>query len=133
MSFDLGVFCSHPLTAQEVARRYVALCEEEFDQPEDLQDLIEPSSAVAAFLDELAMLYPPLDEVPEDELDASPWSCDHDVSEGHVIVSLRWSRCAQVAPQVTELALRQGLTVYDPQEDEVYRPPETGSPSSERA
>jgi hypothetical protein len=126
MSFDLAIFySSRPLTVQEAEQRYIALCEGEFDEPEDLQSLIEPSGAVEAFLTELAALYPSLDEVPEDELDASPWNDNHDISEGHVFLSLRWSRYAQAAPQVKELALRHGLIVYNPQADEVYLPPET--------
>ena len=120
MSFDLAVFYStSPLNAETAAHRYQALCERSLDDPHNLKGLVEPNPSVTEFLAEMTALYPPLSEVADDEDDLSPWSCAPDVSEGHVIVSIRWSRCGQMTETLTALALRHGLTVYDPQSNRV--------------
>ena len=121
MSYDLGIFYSaHTMTAEKAAQRYAALCERSLNTPGSLEGLIEPNYRVAVFAAEVTALYPPLSLLSDDVVDLSPWSCDPDVSEGHVIVSICWSRYHQVAQIVTEMASRHGLAVYSPQDDKVY-------------
>jgi hypothetical protein len=124
MSYDLSIFYSaHPMTAREAAQRYRALCERPLNTPGALEGLIEPDRRVGAFAAEMTALYPPLSLTSDDEDDLCPWSCDPDISEGHVIVSVRWSRCQQMAQTLTEMAWRYDLIVYSPQDDKVYPPP----------
>ena len=124
MSYDLSFFYSaDPMTAEKAARRYIALCERPLDTLSSLEDLVEPHPSVAAFAAEMTALYPPFSSLSDDVIDLSPWSCDPDISEGHVIVSLCWSRFRQVAQTLMEMAWRHGLVVYSPQDDEVYPPP----------
>ena len=123
MSYDLGIFYSaHPMTVEKAARLYTVLCERPLNMPGSLEGLIEPNPHVAAFAAEVMTLYPPLSSLSDDVVDFSPWSCDPDVSEGHVIVSICWSRCHEVAQVVTKIAWRHGLAVYSPQNNKVYLP-----------
>ena len=118
MSFDLGVwYSSRPMRRDEARERYVALCE-----GENVESLIEPSERVAAFVAELTALYPQLTQLTDDEVDESPWNCDFDISDGHVIMAMGWPRCGEIAPLVTKMALGHGLVCFDPQSDRVYLP-----------
>jgi len=116
MSFDLGVwYGDKPLTDAEAGDLYLKLCEQTWVP-------IDRKPAVDAFYTELTNRYPEIDTVPEDELDACPWSCAHDRSGLHVVMAMRWSMCAEIAPVVHELAAKHGLVCYDPQESKVYLP-----------
>lgn len=118
MSFDLGVwYSSRPMDGNAAAARYVALC------GGDLAD-VEPNPGVAAFLSELTARYPQIDDVAEDEVDECPWNCAFDVSEGHVIMPMAWSRCVEMAPVILGLAEKHGLICFDPQSGEVLLPPQ---------
>ena len=118
MSFDLGVwFSSRPMNNEEAAARYVALCDGNTDD-------IEANPAVAAFVTELTGLHPQIDDVPDEDVDDCPWNCAFDVSEGHVIMPMSWSRCEEVALLVLQLAQKHGLICFDPQSGEVHLPPQ---------
>lgn len=105
MSYDLGIFYSaHPMTVEKAARLYTVPCERPLNMPGSLEGLIEPSRRVAAFAAEVMALYPPLSLLSDDVVDLSPWNCDPDVYEGHVIVSICWSHYRQAAQVVTEVA-----------------------------
>ena len=85
---------------------------------------VEANHAVAAFLSELTRQYPQMDDVPEDQIDDCPWSAAFDVSDGHIILPIAWSRCVEMAPVILALAEKHGLMVYDPQSDNVFLPPQ---------
>ena len=111
MSFDLAVFYStRVLSKEEARRRYLELSDVEFGAP------------MIAFQQDLAAIYPNLDTITEDELDGNPWSIAHNTSDGHTCICMLWSTVATVAPIIFDLALKHGLIVYDPQDDEVYVP-----------
>jgi hypothetical protein len=117
MSFDLGIWHSErALSVEEAGELYVKLCEQEWIP-------IADSPAIEAFYQELCGAYPEIDTLPEDQVDDCPWSCAHDRSGLHVIVSMSWGeRTNPVAQCVVELAERHGLVCYDPQGPDVYLP-----------
>ncbi len=118
MSFDLGVwYSSRPFTAKEADERYVAL-----SKNGDVTRLIEPHQSVAEFVAALTAQYPQIDDVPEDKIDACPWTVEFDLSKGHATMPIMWSRVDDVAPFVMELAEKHGLVCYDPQARKVYLP-----------
>jgi hypothetical protein len=110
MSLDLGVFYTvRPHTDEEALNRYISLC-----GASDRSACIEPSPNVGQFLTELTASYPQIDDVPEKELDACPWSCAFDASEGHVIMSMVSSKYEQAAFLIVQLAEKHGLVCFDP-------------------
>jgi hypothetical protein len=107
---ELAVFYTvRPHTNGEALSRYVRFCE-----PGDPAACIEPSPKVGDFMAELTANYPQIDEVSEEELDACPWSCAFDVSEGHVIMSMVSSKYEQAAFVIVQLAQKHGLVCFDP-------------------
>jgi hypothetical protein len=119
MSFDLGVWYPHKRITNEEARNlYVGLCDGDLSR-------VAPHPAVDAFYVELTSIHPEIDTVPSqnvDDHDYCPWSCKLDHSPGHVIVSCVWPKAAYVNKLVRGLARKQGLALYDPQDDEVVYP-----------
>ena len=105
-------------TSYEIAHAgdsYVKLCEQKWIP-------VGENAAVDAFYKELTSRYPEIDTVPEEELYNCPWSCAHDRSGLHVLMAMAWSRCAEIAPVVLDLAAKHGLVCYDPQESKVHLP-----------
>lgn len=119
MSFDLGVFYTErPQSDDDAGERYVALCD-----GSNLADWIEPSPKVEAFLNDLTTRYPQIDDVADEAVDDSPWSCAFDVSEGHAIMPMVWSRAEEMAAIIAELAAKHGLVCFDPQEGKIVSAP----------
>jgi hypothetical protein len=120
MSCDFGVwFPRQRLNSQEAGALYSRLCEGNFLG-------VQPHPAVDAFYAELTAKHPELDTVPDDRIDDHdycPWSCGHDYSSGHVIISCVWSKADYVSRLVHELAGKHGLAVYDPQSKRISYPP----------
>ena len=118
MSFDLAVLSGkRRLTHEDAADAYERLCDE--DDP----DVVEPDERIDAFVEEVTGRWPEIDDLPEEEVDDSPWTVALDRSPGHVLATISWDRVDEVAPVVVEVALKHGLHVYDPQEDELHAPP----------
>lgn len=119
MSFDLGVWRAHDhQTADEARFLYARLCEGKTDK-------IEAHSAVDAFYQDLIARHPEIDTVPDeliDDIDYCPWSCAHDHSAGHVILSCVWDKADYVSELVHRLAKKHGLVVYDPQTTSITYP-----------
>jgi hypothetical protein len=117
MSFDLAVWHSDtPLSANEAQSLYLKLCNQEWIPTEE-------NAAVEAFYQELCRTYPEIDTLPEDQVDDCPWSCAHDRSGLHIIMSMSWGkRTDKVALLIIELARRNGLVCFDPQGPDVYLP-----------
>lgn len=111
MSFDLGVFyTAKPHSDNEATMRYVALCE-----AEKLTAFIEPSESVAAFLQELTAQYPEIDAWPQEDIGNCPWSGVLDVSAGHVLMPMIFSKAEEMYPVIADLAKKHGLVCVDPQ------------------
>jgi hypothetical protein len=90
MSFDLGIWYSKSsLSDKEAGELYLKMCRREWRPA-------ETSSAVDGFYKELTNLYPEIDSVPEREVDSCPWNCALDRSEGHVLITIAWSRVEEV-------------------------------------
>jgi len=126
MSCDYGVwFSSKRLSSDEAGRLYEALSE-------GSPDMVEAHPSVTAFYDELVMLHPEIDTIPEDRIDDHdycPWSCAIDRSPGHVIVACVWPKADYVGALISSLARRHGLIMYDPQSHRVFYPDEAPHPS----
>jgi hypothetical protein len=111
MSFDLGVFYTEtPLSDEDAVKRYVAYCE-----MEDLSSLIEPNSKVESFLKELTKQFSQIDDWPEEDLDNCPWSIAFDVSEGHILMPMVFSKVEEMYPIIVDLSQKYGLVCVDPQ------------------
>ena len=116
MSFDLAVwFEPASITNEEAAQKYLRLAEG------DVADATE-HPGVERFLQELSARYPDLDELPEEEIDDSPWSCGFDRSGAHILMCMRWSVSTEVLDLIAALAEKHGLVLYDPQGSEVHLP-----------
>ena len=116
MSYDLGVWHSDlPLDDEQAGDLYVKLCEERWAPTEE-------NAATLAFYNELSTRYPEIDDVSGKDLDDCPWSCPHDRSGLHVLMTIRWSKYGEVTPVVYELAERHDLVCYNPQEGKVRLP-----------
>lgn len=117
MSFDLAVMhVEEPLDAAQAVKIYRSLCEGE-------SDALRPSERISHFYKELVAHYPPLEELSDEEVDNSPWSVSPDISDGAVVVSIVWSRAADMDVYVKDQAAKHELLCYDPQENTVNLPP----------
>ncbi len=123
MSFDLYAFpASGPMTVPEVHQLMEA--EEAEDRRFDSDTgnwLPQPSQEMVKFLDELERRWPSLDDDP----DGSPWSSWPlwQPVGGGTALNIGWSRAASVMPAILEIAARNDVTIYDPQADQLIRPP----------
>ena len=116
VSFDLAVwFESAPITNEDATKKYHQLAEG------DVTGATEHPS-IERFVRELSARYPNLDDLPEDELDDSPWSCGFDRSDAHVLTCMRWSVSKDVIDLIAALAEKHGLVLYDPQGSAVHLP-----------
>jgi hypothetical protein len=116
MSFDLGVWKSRTaLSRADADDIFGRLCESDLSA-------VEPTPAVQQFYTMLTTRYPELDDVPDGDVDRSPWSARLDVSDRHVAMSIVWSRAEEVAAFVRELAAECDLVCYNPQVPVVHYP-----------
>lgn len=120
MSFDLGVFYTElQQTDKSAAARYSALC-----NSDDIDAWIEPSPRVDTFLTELEKRFPTEDAFTDNGVYESPWSCEHDKSPGHVILSMAHARADEIAPVILDLVQKHGLVCFDPQSGKIaWAPP----------
>jgi hypothetical protein len=114
MSHDLGFFSlKQGATTSEVRAAYLSSCEgENVSWP--------PSAALKSFVSALEKEYPCIDTLNDDVVDESPWSCGFDKGEGHIIVSMVFSRASEVGDFVWGLLEQYELIVFDPQADKAY-------------
>lgn len=118
VSFDLAVFSAvRSLTADEARDVYVRL-----GDGEDWTAMLEADERVDQFADEIRARWPDIDDLPDEEVDDSPWSIGFDVSLAYMIVSFVWSRVDDAVPSFVEAAKKHGLYVFDPQEDALQLP-----------
>jgi hypothetical protein len=114
MSHDLGFFSvKQGATTAEVRTAYLRSCE-------GVDPSWPSSEALKSFISALEGKYPCIDTLDDDEVDNSPWSCGFDKGDGHIIVSMVFSRASEVGNFVWELLERHELIVFDPQADKAY-------------
>lgn len=114
MSHDLGFFSiKQGASTSEIRDAYLSSCEGNTPQ-------WPSSSALQSFVSALENKYPCIDSLSDDEIDDSPWSCDFDKGEGHIIVSMVFSRASEVGNFIWELLEQYELIVFDPQADKAY-------------
>lgn len=119
MSYDLAVIdADEPLTLAQAHQR---LDEGGPSSPEDA-----PTPRLVAFITELSRRYPSIDEVPERDVDRSPWSNGFEIAGDLVWLNVTWSRAQEVARHVAKVAEQTGVIIYDPQEDRVILPTRLG-------
>lgn len=82
----------------------------------------EPDPRVLAFLRECERRWP-WDETDDDDAPWADWPLVAAAEAYGAGLGIRWSRTA-VVPEVAALAVSYGLTAYEPQEGNVWRPPE---------
>lgn len=118
MSFDLAVWqTEQALSTKEALELYMKLAAQDWIP-------LEQSSNIEAFYIELCSRYPEIDTLPEEELDSCPWSCRHNRSGLHVIMSMNFGEELERAAQfITDLAVKYDLVCFDPQGPNVYLPP----------
>ncbi len=87
MSFDLGVLSvAKPLDPDQARNAYERLC-----QGADWFAVLAKDDRVGPFVAALSARWPDIDNLPESELDASPWSGGFEVSPAHVLLTMRFS------------------------------------------
>lgn len=118
MNFDLGVWKGReglsPISASFV---YDSLCRGE--QP---AEALAAQAALHDFYEELIAIWP---EVPSGSMRRpvdSPWSGPLHRSDYSVLLSCDWQHAEVVLALITRLAARHGLSVFDPQSEELYLP-----------
>lgn len=110
MSFDLAFWVESPAPSPtEAAATYDQLAEGE-------DGVIAPDDSVARFLADVVAVYP---DLAEDNMDISPWASPIYSNAECVLVAISWSRSAELAPALRQIASRHGLITYDPQEEQV--------------
>lgn len=114
MSYDLGFFSiKQGATTAEVRAAYLNSCE-------GIPPSWPQSEALKSFVSALENEYPCIDTLSDNEVDDSPWSCGLDKGEGHIIVSIVFSRASEVGNFVWGLLEQHELIVFDPQADKAY-------------
>lgn len=114
MSHDLGFFSvKQGATTAEVRAAYLSSCE-------GVDPLWSSSEALKSFISALENQYPCIETISEDKVDNSPWSCGFDRGNGHIIVSMVFSRAPEVGNFIWGLLERHELIVFDPQADKAY-------------
>lgn len=117
MSLDLAFWHEDcPITSEQAVHVYWQLCDADCS-------VNKPHEAVAQFVRDLTQRYPPIDDLAEEEVDESPWSCAWEMSPGSVIVCMTWSGGRALAPFFIQMANLHDLVCCDPQRTKVYLPP----------
>ncbi len=120
MTFDLGVWKSSPsLTATAASFLYNGLC-----RGERAPQVLAAAPAVSSFYEELIATWP---EVPPSSarnrtIADTPWATPIHRAADYLLLSCEWQHAEVVLAYVTGLAGQHGLTVFDPQSEEVYLP-----------
>lgn len=123
MSFNLAFWHENqPITAEQAQQIYRQLCVGN-------DTIITPHPNIALFVQELAQLYPPINDYPEEKLDECPWSRDWDLlTRGSAVLCMTYAGARAIAPLLIQIANDYDLVCFDPQGAEVYFPPSLDSP-----
>ncbi|MBN6037771.1 hypothetical protein [Amycolatopsis sp. 195334CR] len=115
MSFDLAFWYEEvPSTVDQAVRIYLRLVDGE-------PGVLSSSPQVEAFFEDLVAIFGDLDEK---TMDYSPWTAPLEAGHGEgVLVCIAWSRCQEMTPLLVGLAHEHDVTVFDPQDRNVWSPP----------
>lgn len=119
MRVEIGVFFTEtPLTDREALQRYrVHRGEPNPDRSS------EPMPGMVGFVTDLTDRYPRLESLPDEDRANSPWSGDFDVSDGHVLIAMGGSQCADAVEFILELAEKHDLVCFDPKTRSILTAP----------
>jgi hypothetical protein len=117
MSWDLGILSATDRLEPDAA----ATIYDQLVSGADWRALLRPDERISFFIDEIRARWPALEDQDEAELEG-PWSEQFDISPAHAILVIGLTWADEVAPFVVETALRHGLNVFDPQDDQLYSP-----------
>ncbi|GAA4461889.1 hypothetical protein [Phytohabitans houttuyneae] len=113
MSFDLGFW-------HEDAQSSVERAAEIYDRLTDGEDGVVPGApAVDSFFTDVLARF---GDLTVENMDESPWTSPLYRTSECVIANIAYSRSQEVAPVLRRLANAHGLTVFDPQKQEVHHP-----------
>ena len=119
MSFDVAVWSQVHRSVKQASQVYLKLCDNDTSllqpQPDSAQD-------IEAFLQELTQRYPPPSAYTDETADECLWSNDFDISEAHVLLSIPFSRVAEAAAWIVDLAYKHHLIFYNPQNGTIRLP-----------
>ena len=120
MSFDLYVFPPPGPTTIADAHRLIEADQDLDGRAPDVP--ARPDPEMASFLAELERRWPTLEE----DVDASPWSSSlwHPDAGGGTELNISWPWAESMRPAILDIAARTKVTVYDPQADQLIRPPD---------
>jgi hypothetical protein len=76
----------------------------------------EAPEQLSALVADIATTYPAI--TPEN-MDESPLASEFDLTDEYLVVTIAYSRSAEVSAFLLPLARKHGLVTYDPQEDEL--------------
>ncbi|WP_052001127.1 MULTISPECIES: hypothetical protein [Burkholderia] len=115
MSYDLGFFTYRDgQTLHDVRTAYHEAC------AGDLTNEGVTDATLESFVAALERQYPQLSALQDDQLDDSPWSCDFDLGTHHLVISMTFSKAAEVGAFIHRLLRDHSLVVYDPQSDSAF-------------
>jgi hypothetical protein len=115
MSFDLSVWHEdQPITAKEAGEIYVRLGESD--------GRLVKAYPITYFHEDVGQCFPPFGANSDEDLDNCPWNCAWDIGAGWVDFAIAWSRAAELAPMLIELANAHDLICCDPRRGELYLP-----------
>lgn len=121
MTFDLGVWKSSlSLTATAASFTYNELC-----KGERSAHVLAAEPEVLAFYEELTATWPEVGKRSSKlrkEAEDSPWAAPLHRAPDSVLLSCHWEHAEVVTAYVVALAGKHGLTVFEPQSEEVYLP-----------
>src|SRR4051794_40351096 len=114
MSFDLLIIdVERDTSVKEIYEIYKTLCDGDYDA-------VRPSIKISYFIDELNEIYPSIDECNDEELESCPWTVEHFIAEGAIILCIRWSMAEEIFKFIIELASKYNLSCYNPQDNNIY-------------
>ncbi len=129
MSFDLIAFLAQgPLSSADADAHLNCLAERDRARCRELNrdarlPRIRPRPPLDAFYEDVVRRYPDLDNLPDEDLDRSPWSVGLlGPWDDHIDLNISSPARPEVAKFVTSLALSHGVFVLDPQFGVVYTP-----------
>ena len=118
MSFDLAVLSgTRQLDADQARDAY-----EHLATGADWSAVLDPDPRIGQFVAALSARWPDIDTLPEDQVEASPWSDGFEMSPAHVLLTMRFEAPNALLEFCESTALGLGLNLFDPQDETLYSP-----------
>ncbi len=119
MSFDLQIIPARPGLTPDSVNAALERMEEGEAYP-----FGEPTETLRACLAEIFAHFPPMSDLPEEQIDSAIWSVDPHWVDGFLSLCMRWSTTPEQINAIIAIAHKHGLAVHDPQDDAICLPPE---------